>query len=93
MQITEQQIKQVDYNDNAVKNYKRNKAIQISIEERESKQRLRRRKHMEEKARQRVLKEPAKFTLHNREIINMSELTEAIEMEEIEFWAVLGRDK
>jgi len=84
--LTTEQLKQVDYNNNALKNYKRNKAIQISIEQRESKQRLRRRKELEKEIRQRRLKEPVKFRLHDRTVINRSELTEAMIESELEFW-------
>jgi len=84
--MTELQQKKLKDNNNAIASYKDTFLEEKLInEKKEYKYRMIRRKQLQDQARQTVLKEPAKFTLHDRTVINRSELTEAIEMEEISF--------
>jgi len=91
--MTGLQEKKLKDNNNAIVSYKDNFLEEkTKNEKKEYKYRMIRRKQMEEKARQRILKEPAKFTLHNMEIINRSELTEAIIDNEIRLWFELNNN-
>lgn len=84
--ITPEQKAQVDYNDLAVKNFKRNIAIKLSIEEKEHKQRLARRTTARDNALKQYRNTPRTFTLSNMDIILESELTEDIIDSETARW-------
>lgn len=79
--LTQAQINQVAYNDNAIKNYKRNKAININKQKKEQERILKLRKQLQEEAKQRIKKT---ILLYDR--TEVFEITDEQIDEQIAFW-------
>lgn len=86
MELTQEQKNQVAYNDNAVKNYERNKIIKSIYEKKEQEAILLRRKELEETIKNIRSKQPKTIFLHNLKEIKVEDLDDEIISKEIEFW-------
>ena len=84
--ITDNQQKQLDYNDDQVKNYKKYKAIELKKQENKEKQAIQRREDLKYRLQKIRSKKPKTFMLYDRTVIIEKDLTEDIIDKEVEFW-------
>lgn len=84
--ITEAQRKKIEYNDRVVRDYNRNKAIKISLEEQYREKMKRINKKLKLEADKRISEKPRTIMLHDRTIILEKDLTEEMIDREIEYW-------
>lgn len=84
--LTQEQKNQVAYNDNAIKNYERNRIIKSIYEKKEQERILLRRKELEETIKNLRSKQPKTIFLHNLKEIKIEDLDDEIIETEIMWW-------